>query len=119
MTSSIWAGAEPFVPATKFEYNEATGVALGKAFDCRAGVAAELLALRELSGRDDLPFDVVASVSAMEEVGERGVLAAAMHFEPMSPSCSKAARPMTPSPFPMTFRPPSATARCSATSTAA
>ena len=55
---------EPFVPATKFEYNEATGVALGKAFDCRAGVAAELLALRELSGRDDLPFDVVASVSS-------------------------------------------------------
>lgn len=74
---------EPFVPATKFEYDEATGVALGKAFDCRAGVAAELLALRELSGRDDLPFDVVASVSAMEEVGERGVLAAAMRFNPM------------------------------------
>ena len=45
---------EPFVPATKFEYDEATGVALGKAFDCRAGVAAELLALRELSGRDEL-----------------------------------------------------------------
>ena len=42
---------EPFVPATKFEYDEATGVALGKAFDCRAGVAAELLALRELSMR--------------------------------------------------------------------
>ena len=54
-----------------------------RAFDCRAGVAAELLALRELSGRDDLPFDVVASVSAMEEVGERGVLAAAMRFNPM------------------------------------
>ena len=74
---------EPFVPATKYEYDEATGVALGKAFDCRAGVAAELLALRELSGYDDLPFDVVASVSAMEEVGERGVLAAAMRFNPM------------------------------------
>ena len=74
---------EPFVPATKYEYDEATGVALGKAFDCRAGVAAELLALRELSGYDDLPFDVVASVSAREEVGERGVLAAAMRFNPM------------------------------------
>ncbi len=68
---------------TKFEYNEKTGVALGKAFDCRAGVTSELLALRELSSRTDLPFDVVASVSSMEEVGERGVLAAALHFDPM------------------------------------
>ncbi|MCI6273739.1 MAG: hypothetical protein MR874_06945 [Coriobacteriaceae bacterium] len=74
---------EPFVPATRFEYDEATDVAVGKAFDCRAGVAAELLALRELAGRDGLPFDVVASVSSMEEVGERGVLAAARHFDPM------------------------------------
>ena len=53
----------------------------GKAFDCRAGVAAMLLAMRELS-KLDLPFDVVASVSAQEEVGERGVASAVRHFNP-------------------------------------
>lgn len=73
---------EPFVPATSFSFDGRTGVAYGKAFDCRAGVCAMLLALRELSHRDDLPFDVVASVSAQEEVGERGVAAAARHFSP-------------------------------------
>ncbi len=72
---------EPVVPATKFDYDAATGVAFGKAFDCRAGVAAMLLALRELAD-DDLPFDVVASISSMEEVGERGVAAAVRHFDP-------------------------------------
>jgi len=73
---------EPVVPATNFTYDPETGVAIGKAFDCRAGVTAELLALRELARRDDLPFDVVASVSSMEEVGERGVSAAVRHFGP-------------------------------------
>lgn len=73
---------EPFVPATSFDFDAQTGIAIGKAFDCRAGVAAELLALRELSHYDDLPFDVVASVSSMEEVGERGVAAAVRHFNP-------------------------------------
>ncbi|MBM6773990.1 M42 family metallopeptidase [Olsenella profusa] len=73
---------EPFVPATSFSFDARTGVALGKAFDCRAGVCAMLLTLRELSGKGDLPFDVVASVSAQEEVGERGVAAAVRHFSP-------------------------------------
>lgn len=73
---------EPVVPATRFDYDERTGIAAGKAFDCRAGVAAELLALRELASRDDLAVDVVASVSSMEEVGERGVAAAVRHFGP-------------------------------------
>ena len=73
---------EPFVPATSFAYDDSTGIAVGKAFDCRAGVCALLLALRELSARDGLPFDVVASVSAQEEVGERGVAAAVRRFKP-------------------------------------
>ena len=73
---------EPFVPDTAFSYDAARGVAFGKALDCRAGVCAMLLALRELAGHDDLPVDVVASVSAQEEVGERGVGAAARHFSP-------------------------------------
>lgn len=76
------AMGEPLVPDTHFSYDAASGTALGKAFDCRAGVTALLLALRELSSRDDLAVDVVASVSAQEEVGERGVAAAVRHFDP-------------------------------------
>lgn len=72
---------EPFVPATQFAYDAERGIAFGKAFDCRAGVTAMLLALRELS-KKDLPFDVVTSISSMEEVGERGVAAAVRAFQP-------------------------------------
>ena len=73
---------EPVVPATRFTCDRERGICVGKAFDCRAGVAAMLLALRELSRRDDLAVDVVASVSGQEEVGERGAAAAARHFSP-------------------------------------
>lgn len=73
---------EPFVPATHFSYDEANGIAYGKAFDCRAGITGLLLALRELSTRDDLPVDVVGCVSSQEEVGERGIAAAARRVRP-------------------------------------
>ena len=72
---------EPVVPATRMSYDARNRVAFGKAFDCRAGVTAMLLALRELAGMD-LPFDVVAAVSAQEEVGERGVAAGVRRFKP-------------------------------------
>ena len=72
---------EPVVPATRFTWDKKNRVMFGKAFDCRVGVAAMLLALRELSTLD-LPFDVVASISAQEEVGERGVASAVRRFEP-------------------------------------
>ena len=73
---------EPGVPATQFRYEADNRVMFGKAFDCRVGVAAMLLALRELSKRDDLPFDVVAAVSSQEEVGERGVASSVRRFKP-------------------------------------
>lgn len=60
---------EPIVPATRFTCDRERGICVGKAFDCRAGVAALLLALRELAGRGDLQVDVVASVSGQEEGG--------------------------------------------------
>ena len=72
---------EPVCPATTFHYQPEQRMMFGKAFDCRAGVTAMLLALRELS-KKDLPFDVVASISSMEEVGERGVAAAVRTFQP-------------------------------------
>lgn len=72
---------EPVVPATRMSFDARRRVAFGKAFDCRAGVTAMLLALREVA-RCDLPFDVVAALSAQEEVGERGVAASVRHFKP-------------------------------------
>ena len=73
---------EPGVPATTMHYDPERRVMFGKAFDCRVGVAAMLLALRELAERDDLPFDVVAAISSQEEVGERGVAASVRRFKP-------------------------------------
>ena len=72
---------EPVVPATRFTWDEKNRVMFGKAFDCRVGVASMLLALRELS-KLDLPFDVVAAISAQEEVGERGVASSVRRFNP-------------------------------------
>lgn len=72
---------EPFVPATQSVYDAEYGIAFGKAFDCKAGVTVLLLALRELS-KKDLPFDVMASIVSMEEVGERGVAVAVRTFQP-------------------------------------
>lgn len=72
---------EPAVPSTRMTYDPVNRVMFGKAFDCRVGVAAMLLAIRELASRD-LPFNVVASVSAQEEVGERGVAASVRHWHP-------------------------------------
>ena len=73
---------EPFVAATTFSYDEQRDIAIGKAFDCRAGVCALLLALRELAQRDDLPVNVIGCISAQEEMGERGIGAAVRAIEP-------------------------------------
>ena len=73
---------EPVAPATRFTWDPKNRVMFGKAFDCRVGVAAMLLALRELAQIDDLPFDVVAAISSQEEVGERGVAASVRRFNP-------------------------------------
>lgn len=71
----------PVVPATRVEYEAGTRTLFGKAFDCRVGVAAMLLALRELSTRD-LAVDVVGSLSSQEELGCRGVASCVRHFSP-------------------------------------
>lgn len=76
------AVGEPVVFATQFEYAETQRIGFGKAFDCRVGVAAMLLALREIAEMDDLPVDVVAAVSAQEEVGDRGIAASVRRFNP-------------------------------------
>ena len=76
------AVGEPVVFATRMEYDAKHRIAFGKAFDCRVGAAAMLLALRELSQMDDLPVDVVAALSSQEEVGDRGVASSVRRFNP-------------------------------------
>ena len=72
---------EPVVPATRMRYDAQHGLCFGKAFDCRIGVAAMLKTLRSLDGVE-LPCDVVAVLSAQEEVGERGCKVSVNHVKP-------------------------------------
>ena len=75
------AVGEPVVFATQTEYDAKHRIAFGKAFDCRVGVVAMLLALRELAEMD-LDVDVVAALSSQEEVGDRGIASSVRRFEP-------------------------------------
>lgn len=53
----------------------------GKSLDDRSGVAAILLALDMIKGKE-LPFNVAVQFSAQEETGERGAKIAAYKFKP-------------------------------------
>ena len=66
--------ASPAVPDVKCSYNEKKHLFMGKAFDCRIGVAAEIETLKRLHGKE-LPCIVQGAFSSQEEVGERGVYA--------------------------------------------
>ncbi|MEE1032597.1 MAG: M42 family metallopeptidase [Ruminococcus sp.] len=72
---------EPVVPATKFRYDEEHDVMFGKGFDCRIGCAALLEAMRRISG-EELPCNIVGTLSTQEEVGERGCTVAVKHVKP-------------------------------------
>ena len=66
-------GLEPglvAVPDVQFSYNDATGLMLGKAFDCRLGCAGVVEVLRALKD-ETLCADVTAAFSTQEEVGLR------------------------------------------------
>ena len=76
----------PVAPDTAFSYNEATGMMLGKAFDCRLGCAAILETLRTLAG-ETLPTDVSAAFSTQEEVGLRGARVTAERLRPALAIC--------------------------------
>ncbi len=71
----------PIVPDAKFEYDEAHGTFLGKAFDCRIGCAALLATLDALKG-EALDVDVVGALSTQEEVGPRGAKVTARAVKP-------------------------------------
>lgn len=76
----------PVVPAVKCEYNEEKGLFLGKAFDCRIGVAALIETMKRLK-QEDLKVNVAASFSAQEEVGERGIKANLNALKPKVAIC--------------------------------
>ena len=67
--------AAPIVPDVLCEYDEKHELFLGKAFDCRIGVAALIETLNQLQS-EELTVDVVGTFTAQEEVGLRGAKAA-------------------------------------------
>lgn len=72
---------EPVVPAAAFEFDEATGLMFGKAFDCRIGCAALIETMRRLQGLE-LDVDVIGVLSSQEEVGERGAKVSVNRVKP-------------------------------------
>ncbi|MGO3732964.1 MAG: M42 family metallopeptidase [Vagococcus sp.] len=66
----------PVVPDVVCEYHSNTGLFLGKAFDCRIGVACMMDVLNELKDEDN-DANLVATLTAQEEVGLRGAEVAA------------------------------------------
>lgn len=78
--------ASPVVPAVECEYDEERGLFLGKAFDCRIGVAAMIEVMRRLKN-ETLKVAVAASFSSQEEVGDRGVGANVRAISPQVALC--------------------------------
>ncbi|WP_207695197.1 hypothetical protein DOK67_0001266 [Enterococcus sp. DIV0212c] len=72
---------DPVIPDVAFEYLEATDVMLGKAFDCRIGCACLLETLKELSEKKS-DFNLIGTMTAQEEVGERGATVAMNNVKP-------------------------------------
>lgn len=71
----------PVVPDVTFMHLEGKDLLLGKAFDNRIGTACLIDILNELDGME-LDVDVVASLSAQEEVGERGAQVTVRKIQP-------------------------------------
>lgn len=61
----------PVVPDVTCEYNDKTGLFLGKAFDNRIGTTLLAATMNDIAS-EQLDVDVVAGLSSQEEVGDRG-----------------------------------------------
>lgn len=72
---------EPVVADVKFEYLEKPDLMMGKAFDCRVGVASVIATLSSLQDAD-LGVDIVGALAAQEEVGTRGAKVTAQTVKP-------------------------------------
>ncbi|MDO5734627.1 MAG: M20/M25/M40 family metallo-hydrolase [Eubacteriales bacterium] len=71
----------PVIPEFKASFDPEQELIWGKAFDCRAGCAAQLNCLDLLRGKN-LEVDVFSCFSAQEEVGIRGAEVLAKRFAP-------------------------------------
>jgi len=71
----------PVVPDVTCAYLPDKDLLLGKAFDNRIGTACIIDTLRELNGQE-LNVDIIGSLSAQEEVGERGAQVAVKKVQP-------------------------------------
>ncbi|WP_100489094.1 M42 family metallopeptidase [Sporolactobacillus pectinivorans] len=71
----------PVVPDVAFDYLKDKDLLMGKAFDNRIGTACLVDTLQELNGQA-LDVDVVASLSAQEEVGDRGAQITVRRIKP-------------------------------------
>lgn len=71
----------PLVPEVSCRYFEDRGLLLGKAFDCRLGVAALLETMEEIRG-EELEVEVIGALSTQEEGGLRGAQVTARKVKP-------------------------------------
>lgn len=70
----------PIVPDVACTYDDERKLFLGKAFDCRIGVAALIETVKQASTLN-LDVDIVGTLSAQEEVGIRGISSVAKTLE--------------------------------------
>lgn len=71
----------PVVPDVESAFDEATNLFIGKAFDCRIGVACMMDVLEEFKQGNSF-FNLVGTLTSQEEVGMRGAEVAAKKVKP-------------------------------------
>lgn len=71
----------PIVPDVECTYDEEKDLFIGKAFDCRIGCAAVMETMKRLEN-ENLDMNVLGTLSAQEEVGERGMELVAKTIHP-------------------------------------
>lgn len=71
----------PVVPDVDCVYDDETGLFLGKAFDCRIGVACLMDVLSEIED-EEYDFNVIGTLTSQEEVGLRGAQVAVRKVKP-------------------------------------
>lgn len=77
-------------PEGFFLYDVKNGLLFGKAFDCRIGCAALIETLKLIEGKT-YPFDIVATFTSQEEVGDRGCKLAVNRVQPQIAICFEGA----------------------------
>ena len=82
--------AAPIIPDVACSYDEQHDLFLGKAFDCRIGVAALIETLNQTAS-GERAVDIVGTFSAQEEVGLRGARAVANRVAPDFAICLEGA----------------------------